>query len=94
MRHRNWAGVQFWTPKEAVYPTSLEELKKIVLSAKERGLKIRAIGTLHSYNDLCVTPDIQIHTDKLNKVLSIDRNTMTVRVESGIKLKALLKSLA
>lgn len=94
MKHRNWSGVQFWTPKETVYPTCIEDLKKIVLSAKEQGLKIRAIGTLHSYNDLCVTPDIQIHTDKLGKVLSIDRNTMTVRVEGGIKLKALLKSLA
>jgi L-gulonolactone oxidase len=35
-----------------------------------------------------------MHTDKLGKVLSIDRDKMTVRVESGIKLKALLKNLA
>ncbi len=94
MKHRNWSNVQVWTSREVVYPTSLEDLKKIVLSAKERGLKIRAIGSLHSYNDLCVTPDIQVHTDKLNQVLLIDRTKMTVRVESGIKLKALVKSLA
>ncbi|MBS0629145.1 MAG: FAD-binding protein [Verrucomicrobia bacterium] len=94
MKHRNWSGVQFWTPKEVVYPTSIDDLKQIVLSAKERGLRIRAIGSLHSYNDLCVTPDIQVHTDKLNKVLSIDKNKMQVRVESGIKMKALVRSLA
>lgn len=94
MKHRNWSRVQFWIPKEVVYPSSIEELKKIILSAKERKLKIRAIGSLHSFNDLCVTPNIQIHTDKLNKVLSIDHQKMTVRVEGGMKLKALLKHLA
>lgn len=94
MKYRCWTGTQFWTPKEVVYPASREDLKAIILSAKERGLKIRAMGSLHSYNDICATADIQVNTNRLNKILSIDRSKMTVRVESGIKLKALVKALA
>ncbi len=93
-RRKNWSRVEKWFPSEVCYPSSLGELRKEILSAKAKGAKIRAAGSLHSYNDLCVTKDVQIHTDKLNKILSIDKSKMLVRVEGGIKIKKLLDALA
>lgn len=90
----NWSKVEKWSPRELKYPSSLEELKGEILTAKAKGLKIRAVGSLHSYNDLCVTKDVQIFTDKLNKVLFIDKANLRVRVEGGIKVKDLLEILA
>lgn len=92
--NQNWAKIEKWRPRKKVYPKSLEDIQEIIRSAQQKGLKIRPIGSLHSYNDLCVTQDIQMHTDKLCKILSLDKNKMTVRVEGGIKIHALLDALA
>lgn len=92
--NQNWAKIEKWRPRKKVYPKSLEDIQEIIRSAQQKGLKIRPIGSLHSYNDICMTQDIQLYTDKLCKILSLDKNKMTVRVEGGIKIHALLDALA
>lgn len=93
-KNRNSSMVEEWRPKKVCYPSSLEDLRNEILSAKASGSKIRAAGSLHSFNDLCATTEIQIHTDKLNKVLAIDKANLKIRVEGGIKIANLLDILA
>jgi FAD/FMN-containing dehydrogenase len=88
-------GKQFsWTPEDVSLPSNLEELRHSILEAKSRGYKIRVIGSLHSLNELCKTSGMQIYTDKLDKILEIDKTHLTVKVEGGIKIKTLLETLA
>lgn len=93
-KRQNWGKFQTWFPKETLYPESLEELRQIILKTKTRKGKIRLAGSLHSFNDLCATDETQVHTDKLNHVLSLDIENLRVRVQCGIKIKHLLEYLA
>lgn len=93
-KRQTWGKHAIWHPCEAIYPTSLEELRRIVEKARGEHAKMRVAGSLHSLNLLCATSGIQIHTDKLCRVLVIDKTQRTVKVESGIKIKKLLEMLA
>lgn len=93
-KRTNWSKNEVWHPSECVYPSSLEELRQIIERARKEHKKIRAIGSLHSYNKLCRTNDIQLHTDKLCRVLTVDKQALKIKVEAGIKLVSLLKVLA
>ncbi|MFY9159355.1 FAD-binding protein [Aquirufa ecclesiirivi] len=77
----NWAGNLTYSAKKIVRPTSIEELRKEVLAAKQP----KALGSKHSFNTIANTTDTLISTSKLNKLLSIDRQKMWVWVEAGIK---------
>ncbi|CAM3698842.1 FAD-binding protein [Aquirufa aurantiipilula] len=77
----NWAGNLTYSAKKIVYPTSIEELRKEVLAAKQP----KALGSKHSFNTIANSTDTLISTSKLDKLLSIDRQKMWVWVESGIK---------
>ena len=96
MSHKrtNWAKTTTWYPTEIANPSTLEELRSIILSAQSRNLHIRPVGSLHSFNDLCVTAGIQLHTDKLCRILSLDKEHLKIRVEAGIKEKRLIDYLA
>lgn len=89
----NWSKTETWTPREEYSPSSLEELQTIIKKADVENRKIRVVGSLHSFCSICNTSDIQILTDKLNRVLSIDKSNLLVKVEGGIKIKDLIKAL-
>lgn len=89
-----WGGYHFWFPQKIYNPSNFEELREIIAEAKKQGLKIRSVGTLHSLNALCRTNEIQVFTDKLNRVLYLDKENLKVKVQGGIKIKQLLYFLA
>lgn len=90
-----WGNLLSWTPGEVRYPANLQEVIDLVRYAKSNNLKIRAAGSLHSLNSLCKTDEIQLFTDKLNRVLSIERRrNPSIKVEAGIKICRLLEILA
>jgi FAD/FMN-containing dehydrogenase len=92
-RH-NWGHRNVWTPCEIYHPESLEELRSVIQTAAKKHSKIRPIGSLHSSNSLCATEGVNIDTTHLNRVLKIDKENSTVKVEGGIKIRTLLKKLA
>lgn len=89
-----WGSRDIWYPEKVAYPSTLEDLRQEIAKARKDKLKIRAAGSLHSLNRLCSTSGVLIHTDKLDKVLHIDKAHMTVKVQGGIKIKKLLQLLA
>lgn len=90
---QNWGRYDTWHPQQVVAPSSLEELRKMVAASVAAGLKIRMAGSLHSMNSLPATTGTQIQTDRLSQVLQIDRERQRVTVQSGIKIKDLLRIL-
>ncbi|MGI5445956.1 D-arabinono-1,4-lactone oxidase [Streptomyces sp. CA-243310] len=91
---RNWAGNVSATPARVVTPTSVGELQEAVRRAAEDGLKVKAVGTGHSFTAAAATDGVLIRPQSLAGVRSVDRAAGTVTVAAGTVLKDLNQALA
>ncbi|WEG12422.1 FAD-binding protein [Pullulanibacillus sp. KACC 23026] len=86
---RNWAGNFQYSTSNWHEPESVEEVQQLVSTLK----KMRVVGTRHSFNSIADSNDNIISLQKMNKVLSIDREKETVTVEAGIRYGDLCQML-
>ncbi|MER6680951.1 D-arabinono-1,4-lactone oxidase [Streptomyces olivaceoviridis] len=91
---RNWGGNVSARPVRQVTPASVEELAGAVRRAREDGLKVKAVGTGHSFTSIAATDGVLIRPQLLTGIRTIDRASMTVTVEAGTPLKRLNAALA
>ncbi|MEU9733692.1 D-arabinono-1,4-lactone oxidase [Streptomyces sp. NPDC048002] len=91
---RNWGGNVSARPAREVVPASAEELSAAVRKAAEDGLKVKAVGTGHSFTSIAATDGVLIRPQLLTGIRDIDREAMTVTVEAGTPLKRLNLALA
>src|SRR5690242_6217849 len=91
---RNWAGNVTARPVREVTPASVEELSAAVRKAAEDGLKVKAVGTGHSFTAAAATDGVLIRPQLLTGIRNIDREAGTVTVEAGTPLKRLNVALA
>lgn len=91
---RNWGGNVAVRPAREVTPASVEELSAAVRRAAEDGLRVKAVGTGHSFTSIAATDGLLVRPQLLTGIRSIDRNAMTVTVEAGTPLKRLNIALA
>ncbi|MFJ4714141.1 D-arabinono-1,4-lactone oxidase [Streptomyces sp. NPDC088785] len=91
---RNWAGNVVSRPVREVTPASVEELTEAVRRAAEDGLKVKAVGTGHSFTAAAATDGVLIRPQLLTGIRNIDRDKGTVTVEAGTPLKRLNLALA
>lgn len=77
----NWAGNYTYSTDNLVTPKTVEELQRLIKSYN----KVKGLGTMHCFNGIADSKFNQISTAQLNKVISLDKETQTVTVESGIK---------
>jgi FAD-linked oxidoreductase len=91
---RNWGGNVSARPARQVTPASVEELAAAVRRAAEDGLKVKAVGTGHSFTSIAATDGVLIRPQLLTGIRKIDREAMTVTVEAGTPLKRLNAALA
>jgi L-gulonolactone oxidase len=90
----NWAGEQFCAPAAVVRPGSEDELVDVVASAAQRGERVRAVGTGHSFTDCACTDGVMIDMAGLQRVLDADPASGLVTIEGGAKLHTLGPQLA
>jgi L-gulonolactone oxidase len=93
-RWSNWAGEQICAPVSIEQPTSEPELVAIVRRAAGNGLRLRAVGSGHSFTDCACTDGVMIDTSRMQRILEIDRDRRLVTVEGGIRLHQLGPVLA
>ncbi|MFF5505738.1 D-arabinono-1,4-lactone oxidase [Streptomyces roseolus] len=91
---RNWAGNVTSRPVREVSPASAEELAAELRRAARDGLRVKTVGTGHSFTPIAATDGVLIRPDLLTGIRRIDRAAMTVTVESGTPLKRLNVALA
>ena len=84
-RVRNWAGNVEFTPSGVAQPRSVDELQQVVADAAAQGRRVRAIGAAHSFNEIVATDGVSVATDRLDRVVDVDLDAMTVTVEPGIR---------
>ncbi|MEV5019089.1 D-arabinono-1,4-lactone oxidase [Streptomyces sp. NPDC053780] len=91
---RNWGGNVSARPAREVTPASVEELADAVRAAAGEGLRVKAVGTGHSFTSIAATDGLLIRPQLLTGIRDIDRAAMTVTVEAGTPLKRLNLALA
>ena len=77
---QNWAKNYTYLARQIESPATIDEVIAIVA----REPKIRALGSRHCFNDIADSPGVLISTQKLNRILSIDRAAQTVTIEPGV----------
>ncbi|KKL94535.1 hypothetical protein LCGC14_1863700 [marine sediment metagenome] len=72
-------------PDRIYYPENLEEIQNIIID--NPGQTIRASGNNYTFNNISLTNDIIIRTNKLKKIISLDKEKQELTVESGCSIK-------
>ncbi|MFI7586301.1 D-arabinono-1,4-lactone oxidase [Spongisporangium articulatum] len=90
---RNWTRLESVRPARVAVPGSVSELAAVVKAAARDGLKVRAVGSGHSFNDIAVAPDVQLDLRGLRGVLAADSATGLVTVAGGTPLYELSPAL-
>jgi len=99
--HSAWK-IKTATPQKYFLPESIDDLVSIIQEAEQKGLRVRAVGSGHSFSDVALTPDYMVDPCKLKKVDYADKgqlneryknNDTLVDVEGGIVIKDLYKEL-
>ncbi|MGW4441291.1 D-arabinono-1,4-lactone oxidase [Streptomyces sp. NPDC004682] len=91
---RNWGGNVTARPARQVTPASVAELAAEIRKAADDGLRVKAVGTGHSFTSIAATDGVQIRPELLTGIREIDRTAMNVTVEAGTPLKRLNAALA
>src|SRR3954462_7787832 len=86
----NWSGSQRATPARFVAPRSRAELAQAIVEGPP---PVRVAGAGHSFSGGGPTTGTLISLDNLARVLDADHESGLVRVEAGIRLKALSREL-
>ena len=85
----NWAGNQTATPRRLARPESIDALLDTVRAARADGLRVKPIGSGHSFTSIGVTDGVQLDMSALDRPVSIDRDSGLVTFEGGIPLHRL-----
>jgi FAD-linked oxidoreductase len=75
---RNWGRTEEVTPVERVRPGSADEVAAIITSARDRGLRVKAAGTGHSFTGIAVATGIQVDLSGLTGVVAVDGSQVTL----------------
>lgn len=79
-RLRNWAGNVEYTTDAVDYPTSLEDVQRLVKTHD----RLKVLGTRHCFNRIADSTDRQMALTRMNKVVGLDTERRQVTVEAGI----------
>ncbi len=90
----NWAGNQTASGVRIEHPRSTEEVAALVRGAAERGQRVKAVGSGHSFTAIARPEDIQLSLSALDALHSADRERGLVTVGAGTPLRRLNDLLA
>lgn len=94
MTWRNWSGTERAAPACVVAPDGTEEVVAAVRRAVDDGLRVKPVGSGHSFTGIAVADGVQLRPEGLGRLLSADRETGMVTVEAGMTLRRLNQALA
>ncbi|MFG2111916.1 D-arabinono-1,4-lactone oxidase [Streptomyces sp. NPDC048718] len=83
---RNWAGNEEARPRRVLRPTGTDEVAAAVKDAVDAGLRVKPVGSGHSFSGAAVAPDVQLLLDGMDGLCSLDEATGLVTVEAGMPL--------
>lgn len=90
----NWSGTERCEPRLVVQPRSVIELREALADAARRKLRLRAVGSGHSFTGAAVSPDVQVDLSRFDKLLDVDPRTRQVTVQAGMTIARFNRLLA
>jgi FAD-linked oxidoreductase len=86
---RSWSGLTTCSPAQVVAPATPSEVVDAVIAARANGLRVKMVGSGHSFTDVAATDGLLLRPDRLVGIRSVDRDAMTVSVLAGTPLHVL-----
>ncbi|WP_344025315.1 D-arabinono-1,4-lactone oxidase [Streptomyces luteireticuli] len=91
---RNWAGNVTARPARTVAPATARGTAEAVAAAAADGLRVKAVGSGHSFTAAAVTDGLLIRPERLTGLRAVDRAAGTVTVGAGMRLGTLNRLLS
>jgi L-gulono-1,4-lactone dehydrogenase len=88
----NWAGNQTARAARVAHPSTTAELAFVLRGAADEGLRVKAVGSGHSFTPTALTDGVRIELDRMASLVRVDGDLVTV--QAGMKLAALNATLA
>ncbi len=85
----NWAGNYTYRAAQIHQPETVEQIQELV----KRCVKVKALGTRHSFNDIADSPGDLVSLEHFNKIMELDRTRQTITVEAGVRYGQLARWL-
>jgi FAD-linked oxidoreductase len=85
----NWAGNQRSQPVRIERPSSESEVVEIVLRAVAEHLRVKVVGSGHSFTGIAVPDEVMIDLAQMNRVVNVDHVGGVITVQAGIVLSDL-----
>ena len=85
----NWCGLETARPAQVLAPGSLAEVVESVVVARTNGLRLKMVGSGHSFTGIALTDGLLLLPDRLVGIRSVDWDAMTVTVLAGTPLHLL-----
>ena len=86
---RSWSGLSTAHPAQVVTPADPTGVADAVVAGRANGLRVKMVGTGHSFTDIAVADGLMLRPDRLVGIRSMDRDAMTVTVLAGTPLHVL-----
>jgi len=85
----NWAGNQRSKPVRIERPGSELEVVEVVRRAVAEHLRVKVVGSGHSFTGIAVPDEVMIDLTRMNRVVNVDHTRGVITVQAGIVLSDL-----
>ncbi|TFC31658.1 FAD-binding protein [Cryobacterium sp. TMT2-18-3] len=83
---RNWARNQAVTPVRVERPSSVAAVQRAVVAAGAVGLRVKAVGSGHSFSGIALAPGVQLDLFDLAGLIGVDTVAGQVTLAAGTRL--------
>ncbi len=90
----NWARTTRIRPQRVEYPPTTSAVQRAVVAAARRGMRVKAVGSGHSFTDIAAAPDVLLELKDLTGVVHVDRDRARVTLRAGTRLHQIPRLLA
>jgi len=91
---RNWAETASSNPTRVERPADAAGVAETLVRAGRDGLRVRPVGSGHSFTPVAATDGVQLRLDRIAGVRSVDADGGVAVVGAGTTLRALAEQLA
>jgi hypothetical protein len=89
----NYDGSITATPRELVYPETVEELQSVLRDRVRYPSPVRAMGSHHSLTPCACSDGTVVNLSRMNRVIEIDRVNQTLTAQAGLQFIDASKAL-
>ncbi|QEW03651.1 D-arabinono-1,4-lactone oxidase [Microbacterium lushaniae] len=91
---RNWARTHSARPARVEYPADVAAVRRAVTAAAARSLRLKAVGSGHSFSGIAVPQDVLVDLSDLRGIVAVDIERARVTVRAGTRLWEMPRLLA